>query len=117
MPNPLRNLFRPRRDIAREELTYPPHNGTSRASKGILALFAVITIVIIVFALVVTFTTDVRQDANDAVMTETAELYNTAAAHSTETAAAGGPLANGAATQTPPAGMPTLDDAEATPAE
>ncbi len=116
MPNPLRNLFRPQRDITREELTYPPHSGTSRASKGIFALFAVITIAIVVFALVVTFTTDVRQDANDAVMTETAEIYNTAAANSTATAAAGGsPPAE--STGTPPAAMATVDDEEATPAE
>ncbi|HEV2528346.1 MAG TPA: hypothetical protein VGT61_07865 [Thermomicrobiales bacterium] len=114
MPNPLRNLFRPKRDIAREELIYPPHTGTSRGSKGIFAIFAVVTIAIIVFALVITFTTDVRQDANDAVMTETAEIYNTAAANSTSTAAAGGSPAAGAPTGTPPAGIATV---EATPAD
>ncbi len=86
---------KPRRDMTREKLTFPPHGRTSRGNKVIFSIFVVIMIAIVVFALYVTFNTDTRKNTIDIFNTETAELYNTAAANSTSTAAAsvGTPIA------------------------
>ncbi len=81
---------KPRRDMTREKLTFPPHGRTSRGNKVIFSIFVVIMIAIVVFALYVTFNTDTREQTIDVFNTETAELYNTAAANSTSTAAAKG---------------------------
>lgn len=82
------NTPKPRRDITREALTFPPHGRTSRGSKGIFVIFFAVMITIVVFALYVTFNTDSREQTIDIFNTETAELFNTAAANSTSTAAA-----------------------------
>ncbi len=82
------NTPKPRRDITRESLTFPPHGRTSRGSKGIFVIFFAIMIAIVVFALYVTFNTDSREETINVFNTETAEIYNTAAANSTSTAAA-----------------------------
>ena len=82
------NTPKPRRDITRESLTFPPHGRTSRGSKGIFVIFFAVMIAIVVFALYVTFNTDSREQTIDVLNTETAEIYNTAAANSTSTAAA-----------------------------
>ena len=82
------NTPKPRRDMTRESLTFPPHGRTSRGSKWIFVIFFSVMLAIVVFALYVTFNTTSREDTIDILNTETAEVYNTAAANSTSTAAA-----------------------------
>lgn len=81
---------RPPRDMTRETLVYPPHGRTARSSKVIFVIFFAVMIFIVTFALYITFNTDSRQEAANLVTTETAEIRDTAAAHSTQTAAARG---------------------------
>lgn len=105
---PMPNEPRPRRDITRETLTFPPHGRTSRGSKGIFVIFFGIMIAIVTFALYVTFNTDSREQAIGDFNTETAEIYQTAAAGSTSTAAALGVPAGGSPT-VPAIASPDVD--------
>ena len=87
-----------RRDVTREQLIFPPHGRTSRSNKWIFVIFAVSVVAIMGLALYVTFYTDSREKAVNALNTETAEVYNTAAANSTSTAAALATLTGGSPT-------------------
>ena len=89
---------RTRRDMSREQLVFPPHGRTSRGSKWIFVIFFATIVAIMALALYVTFYTDSREKAVNALNTETAEVYNTAAANSTSTAAALAAMSGGAPT-------------------
>jgi flagellar basal body-associated protein FliL len=78
----------------------PPRRKLDRSSRNILLIFIATAVILGGTAYYVTFFTDLRDEAADAVSTETAAVYNTAAANSTATTAAG-------MTATAAAGAPT----------
>ena len=73
-----------------ETLIRPPHNQQTAHTRLIFTIFGLTIVAIVAFAIYIAFFTDTPQKASRAIATETQAVYETAAAHSTQTAAAGG---------------------------
>jgi len=79
----------------------PPRGKLERSSRNILIIFIATAVILGGIAYYVTFFTDIRENAVNAVATETAAVYETAATNSTATAAAMLTAAAGTGTAVP----------------